>query len=75
MAKCPKCDGEITYTTYKGVEARQSFGRNKLNALAHCCPHCQSVLSVEIDPIAVKTDLVNTLLRALQSPRGSSYRS
>ena len=31
--------------------------------IAFCCPHCNSILSVQIDPIAIKTDIVNELRR------------
>ena len=65
MAKCPKCEKVITYVRFKGVESRQSFGSNRLNSIAHCCPLCDTVLSVEVDPIAVKTDTVNAILKAL----------
>lgn len=66
MAKCPSCSAVITYVSYNGVEARQSFGSNKLASVAYCCPACDAVLSVQADPVAIKTDTVKALLKALK---------
>lgn len=66
MAKCPKCENAIMSTRFKALETRESFNPgNAYNAIAHCCPSCDSVLSVEIDPVAIRTDMVNSVLKAL----------
>lgn len=66
MAKCPKCEKPILNVRFKGMQSKQSFGSNSLNSIAHCCPYCDSVLSVEVDPIAVKADIVNEIVRKLR---------
>jgi hypothetical protein len=35
-----------------------AFGKS-WNAVSYQCPHCHTVLSVEIDPIALKSDIVS----------------
>jgi hypothetical protein len=68
MVTCPKCDKVLTYVTFKAMETREAFtSRNAYHAVAHMCPHCQSVLSVEIDPISLKSELVKAVLKALES--------
>jgi hypothetical protein len=34
--------------------------------VSFCCPHCRAILSVSIDPIAIKTDIVKELLKKLR---------
>ena len=64
--KCPKCEKAITYMVFSSVETKQQFKPgNAYHAVAHMCPLCLSVLSVEMDPIAVKADIVNALMKRL----------
>jgi phage FluMu protein Com len=64
--KCPKCDQVMTFVNFQGVDAKEPFG-NSWNAVSYQCPHCRTVLSVEIDPIALKADLVNELFKKLRA--------
>jgi len=65
MATCPNCKKKIQEVRFQIVKSRHSFGRDILNSIAHCCPMCDSILSVEVDPIAVKTDTVRELMKRL----------
>lgn len=65
MAICPKCDSSITYTNLKGLDTKERFGGRAWKAVAHCCPRCDAVLSVEIDPIAVKSDILDGVKKLL----------
>jgi hypothetical protein len=38
-------------------------------AISYQCPHCETVLSVEIDPIAVKADIVAEIAKMLGKKR------
>jgi hypothetical protein len=31
------------------------------NTILYSCPHCQKVLNVQIDPVALKTDIITAL--------------
>lgn len=64
--KCPSCQKSISYVRFRGIESRQAMGRNVLNAIAHLCPSCLSVLSVQVDPVALKTDIVRAVVRELK---------
>jgi hypothetical protein len=56
--KCPKCDQIMHSIAVQGVSAKAAFG-NSWHAISYQCPHCHSVLGVEIDPIALKSDIVS----------------
>jgi hypothetical protein len=56
--KCPKCDQVMPSITAQGVSAKVAFG-NTVHVISYQCPHCHSVLGVEIDPIALKSDIVS----------------
>ena len=63
--KCPKCEKLVTNVTMSGVKG--NFGFNSWNCVTYNCPFCFTVLSVGIDPIALKADTVDEVLRALKS--------
>ena len=63
--KCPKCKKTIAKVSiedvviYVGTQARW-------RGLNYLCQDCKAVLSVGIDPIALKADIVAELLAKLQ---------
>lgn len=65
--KCPKCEKTITYVTIEDVEVRVGFAP-AWRGLSYICPHCKTVLSVAIDPVALKTDIVNAVRSAIKKP-------
>ncbi len=66
MAKCPHCEKVLMSTNFQAIETKEKFKMNNgFRAVAHCCPMCDSVLSVEIDPIAVKSDILGGLKKLL----------
>lgn len=62
--KCPKCEVVVPYAMIEPIEARQPFG-NSWHGVSYLCPSCRTVLSVGIDPLALKADTVNGVLRGL----------
>jgi hypothetical protein len=64
--KCPKCDKPVGVVNFNGVDARESFGMNSWKAVTFTCPSCTAVLGVQIDPIAIKTDIVKDLVKLLR---------
>lgn len=62
--KCPKCDSVISNFNIKQMNG-QAPG-NVWRSIACCCPSCGTILSVAIDPIAIKTDVVNEVVRKLK---------
>lgn len=63
MAKCPKCDASVTKVDLQNVSIKAK--PNAWNGVAYCCSSCGCVLSVAIDPIAIKNDIVSEILEAL----------
>lgn len=59
--KCPKCESSITSVKIDGVTAKS--GSLSWKAITYLCPYCSTILSVQIDPIAVKNDIVKELKR------------
>ena len=55
--KCPYCNKVITSLRFSGVDASEPFG-NSWKALTYNCPSCKSVLGCQVDPIAIKTDMI-----------------
>jgi hypothetical protein len=53
---CAKC-GE-TLTTIRGGHILIQIGTMQRPGIAYACWHCNSVVSVEMDPLAVKTEIV-----------------
>lgn len=60
--KCPGCGAFITNVRIEGVDAASSGGPT-WRGLAYCCPYCSTIISVQIDPIAIKADIVKELKR------------
>ncbi len=61
--KCPKCDYrldkvDVEYTEIQGY-------KTAYKGVNYVCPHCSAVLSVAIDPLAVKNLIVLEVLKAL----------
>ena len=65
LGKCPKCEKTVTHVNLNEIEASVFMGA-KWRTVTHNCPHCSTVLGCQIDPIAVKTDIVNTIMKGLK---------
>jgi hypothetical protein len=65
--KCPKCERNILHCEIKGLPVHVN-GIPRWEGIAHVCPFedCQAVLSVAIDPIAIKSDIVKEILENLR---------
>lgn len=64
-AKCPKCDKPLTSVNIgdlNGVVGLQT----KWLCVGYACPACHTLLSVQIDPIAIKTDTIAELVQDLK---------
>ena len=63
MNKCPKCDALFTRVNLQHVEVDAT--QKVWNGVSYNCPFCHSSLGVSIDPIAIKSDIIADLLKAL----------
>ena len=61
---CPKCDSTVSSVRIADVTI---YGPGTgWRGIKYVCPSCGYVLSVAIDPVALKTDIVEELLHALR---------
>lgn len=60
FAKCPKCEKSLLGVNIEEVDGYVR-GTSTLRCVAYSCRACGTVLSVEVDPIALKTDIINSL--------------
>jgi hypothetical protein len=63
MGTCPKCEATVTTVQIGDVSVRA--GPKSWRGIKYYCPSCGCVLSVAIDPIAIKADIVEEILAAL----------
>ncbi len=60
--KCPKCEKLLTNVKVEHVDINEGFSP-KWHGVSLVCPFCSTILSVAIDPVALKTDMVNEVLK------------
>jgi hypothetical protein len=65
MTKCPHCAKQIGQLAIAPHDGGVLFGTT-WKCISFNCPHCHTSLGVQIDPIAIKTDIINELLRKLR---------
>ena len=63
--KCPKCQKVISCVKIEGVDVKEGF-ESRWRGVSYYCPHCYTILSVQIDPIAVQTDTVDDIVEKLK---------
>ncbi len=68
MSVCPHCKKSFTTATIGEVSASVPFGQRTFRAISYNCPHigCGVSLGVEIDPIALKSDIVREVISGLR---------
>jgi hypothetical protein len=55
--KCPKCEKLTSSFNLKPVSLKA--GRTSYHGVAYSCPFCFSAVGVQMDPIALRTDVLN----------------
>lgn len=66
--KCPKCESRISSAEVENIHITENF-KNKWRGIILVCPQCRCVLGTAIDPIAIKTDIVEELFERLQNAK------
>ena len=64
--KCPKCDKKITNVKIEDIKVGTVGSAKKLRGSSYLCSSCNAVLSVQIDPVALKSDIINGVLEKLK---------
>lgn len=63
--KCPGCSKTLTSVKIEGMDIKQGF-QSAFNGVSYLCPSCKVVLSVGLDPIALKADTVDAVVKELK---------
>jgi hypothetical protein len=67
--KCPACGKVPAFgVNLQAVDIKQGIGGNSWHGVLYVCPNvqCQTILGVGLDPVALKTDTINGVVKALQ---------
>ena len=67
-AQCPKRSESITKANLENVLIRAH--PQDWSGLAYTCPHCGSIIGIQIDPVALKDDVVAQVSAVSQQVRG-----
>jgi hypothetical protein len=59
---CPKCEAVLSEVRLDHVDVK---GSKAWHGVSYSCPYCLHILTVGIDPVALKTDTVKAILQAL----------
>jgi hypothetical protein len=59
MVKCTSCSR--LFSDFKLV----TTDSGNYKAVAHCCPFCSAVLGAEIDPLAVRSEIIDAVKKLL----------
>ncbi len=54
--KCPKCEKLMSYTNYEAMDTKSAYGAYK--GVAYKCPFCFTIIGFQMDPLALKADIV-----------------
>ena len=62
---CPYCENQLGAVNLREITVNAGIG-NQYVDVAYSCPFCRKVLSVSIDPVALKTDTIEGVVAALR---------
>ena len=66
--KCPKCEKLVTNVKVEDVPVTVGF-QPRWNGSSFICPFCNTILGVGLDPISLKADIVNEVVKRLKTGR------
>lgn len=64
--KCPKCEKPTDHLEIDRVTIGDKLNGPLWHGYAAICPSCKTIVSAGIDPIAIKTDIVKEMCKALR---------
>jgi predicted RNA-binding Zn-ribbon protein involved in translation (DUF1610 family) len=66
MNKCPKCEHSIARFAMAQVKAQKPGASTLWNCLSYNCPHCGTVISVEMDPTIIRDEILDDIKALLR---------
>jgi hypothetical protein len=73
VGKCPKCHEVVSRAQFDQIEIGEMLGGHGgriYRGFTILCPKCHAILGGGFDPIAIKADTANEILKALGAKRG-----
>ena len=64
VGKCPNCQETIPNVVVESIGTQKPIAGG-WNAICFRCPSCHTILSVQLDPVALRQDIVENVLKAL----------
>jgi len=61
MARCPQCNAALSSAKAESISIDGGTA-GRWHGVAYTCPSCNTFLGVEIDPIALKADIVSEVV-------------
>lgn len=62
--RCSKC-GKLV-SDFVGEATKTFVGELTLRTIMYKCPECHTILGVEMDPVALKSDIVTAVIRGVE---------
>ncbi|MCY2995911.1 MAG: hypothetical protein NTY19_49880 [Planctomycetota bacterium] len=67
---CPHCEQPVDELHFTPLDASDPEDASdealSLQAVTYACPHCHKILGCQVDPMALKQDIVNALSAEMQ---------
>ncbi len=60
--KCPKCEKVISHVRIEHIPIKEGM-QDRYRGVSYCCPWCNTVLSVGVDPHFLNEDIIDKLKR------------
>jgi hypothetical protein len=64
VGKCPNCQEAIPHVVVESIGTQKPIAGG-WNAICFRCPSCRTILGVQFDPVALRQDIVESVLKAL----------
>lgn len=63
--KCPKCEKILQNAHIETLNLKEGVSGPSWRGVSICCPWCKTILSVSIDPLALKDEMVKDVKKLL----------
>ncbi len=65
MGTCPKCGEHVLSARLEPITIDGGVGKTSWKGVSYLCPSCSCVLSVGIDPVALRSETVSQISASL----------
>lgn len=63
--KCPKCERTLMSVKVESIDIKVGL-QSAYKGASFLCPHCHAILSVGVDPLALKADTIDGVVKKLR---------